>query len=86
MREEVEWQIEGFTEEIRGKIEAKLLEDQNSYWFRFRSISWFRKRRIKGKTPEVTLTEVIKELEIDAKITFIRKNNQSSSYWLIEPK
>ena len=86
VREEKEWQIQGFSNEIRLKIDKKLFEEHLSYWFRFRSIPWYRKRRIKGKDPELTLISVFNELKINAKFTLKNKGDNLSSYWLIEPK
>jgi hypothetical protein len=86
VREEKEWQIQGFSKEMKLKIDEKLFEEHLSYWFRFRSIPWYRKRRIKGKNPEQTLNSAFNELKIEVKITLMNRGDNMSSYWLIEPK
>ncbi|MHA1967039.1 MAG: hypothetical protein ACW964_04470 [Candidatus Hodarchaeales archaeon] len=86
MKEVKEWVIHGFIDEIKEIIDLKLMDDKNSYWFRYRTLSWFRIRRIKGKFPENTITKVLMELGIEAKVW--RKNLGAGLYtnWVIESK
>ncbi|UCE12943.1 MAG: hypothetical protein JSV04_12215 [Candidatus Heimdallarchaeota archaeon] len=86
VRESKEWVITGFSDEIKNTIDTKLMEDDKSFWFRYRSIPWFRRRRIKGTTPIKTIEKALNELHIEAKIWRKVLSKQSSSYWVIEPK
>ncbi len=81
-----EWNITGFTDKIKESIELKLMEDRYSYWFRYRSIPWYRKRRIKGSSPEKLIKTALKELRLEANVRRGNKGAYISSYWLIEPK
>ncbi len=85
MKEEKEWVIRGFSEEITKKINSKLMNDQFSYWFRYRSISWYRKRRIKGSSPINTILLALKELGIKGEVTKEKVDTHTSFYWIIEP-
>ncbi|PWI46858.1 hypothetical protein CEE45_14570 [Candidatus Heimdallarchaeota archaeon B3_Heim] len=81
-----EWKIKGFSEEIKEKLDSKLMEDRYSYWFRYRSIPWYRKRRIKGSYPEKLIKMALNELQLVAKVRRGNKGAYISSYWLIESK
>lgn len=86
MHESKEWGVLGFADEIKNQIDAKLMEDEYSFWFRYRSIPWFRKRRIKGSSTKETIEKTLKELHIEAIISRKKPSKESSSYWVIEPK
>jgi hypothetical protein len=86
MKETKEWTILGFKEEIRVQIDSKLMDDEFSYWFRFRSLPWYRKRRLKGNSPKSTIEKALSELKINAVVWKKDKGKQISSYWVIEPE
>jgi hypothetical protein len=86
MREAKEWVVQGFTEGITEKINSKLMDDKYSYWFRFRTIPWYRRRKIKGLSPKETIEKALSELQICAKVWWKDDWKQISSYWIIEPE
>ncbi|MFX0181860.1 MAG: hypothetical protein ACFE95_02160 [Candidatus Hodarchaeota archaeon] len=86
MREQKEWIVQGFKDKVKEKIESKLMDDEYSYWFRYRSIPWYRKRRLKGNSPKETIENALKELQIEALVWKKDQWKQISSYWVIEPK
>lgn len=86
MREQKEWIVQGFKDEAKEKIESKLMDDEYSYWFRYRSIPWYRKRRLKGNSPKETIEKALNELQIEASVWKNDQWKQISSYWVIEPK
>ena len=83
-QEQKEWVIKGFTDDIKEKIDITLMGDRYSYWFRYRSIPWYRKRRIKGISPKELIEEALNELKVDGKVRREKKTTHISSYWLIE--
>lgn len=85
MRETKDWKILGFNEETQVKIDSKLMDDEYSYWFRFRSLPWYRKRKLKGNLPKNTIEKALRELKINAVVRKKEKGKQISSYWVIEP-
>ena len=86
MREAKEWVVLGFTGGIKEKINSKLMDDKYSYWFRFRTIPWYRRRKIKGSSPKETIEKALRELQINAKVWWKDDWKQISSYWIIEPE
>jgi hypothetical protein len=86
MREQKEWIVQGFKDEAKEKIESKLMDDEYSYWFRYRSIPWYRKRRLKGNSPKETIEKALNGLQIEASVWKKDQWKQISSYWVIEPK
>lgn len=86
MKQVKEWTICGFTDEIKVIIDQKMMDDKHSYWFRYRTLSWFRIRRIKGISPENTIKKILLELGIEAKVW--RKSLDADLYtnWVIESK
>jgi hypothetical protein len=86
MREQKEWIVQGFKDEAKEKIESKLMDDEYSYWFRYRNIPWYRKRRLKGNSPKETIEKALNELQIEASVWKKDQWKQISSYWVIEPK
>lgn len=85
MRVSKEWLIQGFKDEIKEKIGTKLMDDNYSYWFRYRSIPWYKIRRIKGESPKETIEKAIGELQIET-IVWRKDRRKQSSYRVIEPK
>ncbi len=81
-----EWKIRGYSLENSKKIDEKLMNDQFSYWFRYRSIPWYRKRKIKGTSPRDTIFLVLDELELTGDVTREKKERHTSYHWLIESK
>ncbi len=86
MKETKEWSIQGFDEEIQIKINEILMKEEISYWFRFRTISWYRIRRIKGSNPIETIERALREQNIEAKVWRKNQWKSSTSTWIIEPK
>ncbi|MFX0086467.1 MAG: hypothetical protein ACFFAU_12425 [Candidatus Hodarchaeota archaeon] len=86
MKETKEWSIQGFDEEIEIIIDEILMKEEISYWFRFRTISWYRIRRIKGLNPIKTIERALKEQNIEAKVWKKNQLKSSTSIWVIEPK
>ncbi len=86
MQELKDWVIQGFKDEIKEKINIKLMDDEYSYWFRYRSIPWYRKRKITGISPKETIEKALSELQIEATVRRNEQLKQTSSYWVIEPK
>jgi hypothetical protein len=86
MKESKEWSIQGFNEEIKARIDAILMNEEISYWFRFRTISWYRIRRIKGVNPIETIERALTERNIEAKVCRKDQWKSSTSTWVIEPK
>ena len=68
MRITKEWVIQGFDDEIKNLIDTKLMDDEYSYWFRFRSIPWYKKRKIKGVTPKETIKKALSEIHVEASV------------------
>ncbi|MHA1977480.1 MAG: hypothetical protein ACW98I_11305 [Candidatus Hodarchaeales archaeon] len=86
IQDEKEWKIKGYSDQIIKKLDMKLMEDQFSYWFRYRSIPWYRKRRIKGINPRELLKSVLKDLHLDGNIRRVKYTSHTSYYWVIESK
>ena len=86
IQEDREWKILGFTDEMKNLVNLKLMEDCYSYWFRYRSIPWYKKRRIKGVDPKYLIEEALKTLQLEVNVRREKQNNYNSYYWLIEPR
>ena len=83
-QEEKEWKIRGYSDEITKKFDSKLMEDRFSYWFRYRSIPWYRKRRIRGTIPKKLIEEALKELHLEGNVWREKITNNVSWFWIIE--
>ena len=84
MREETEWVIRGFSEEIAEKITRTLMDDEYSYWFHYRSIPWYRIRRIKGINPKKTLLMALDHLQVQAVVHIDLQKKNLFAHWIIE--
>ncbi len=84
MREETEWVILGFSEEITMKISTTLMDDEYSYWFHYRSIPWYRIRRVKGIDPMKTLLTVLDRLQVVASVRRDLQKAHLFAQWIIE--
>ncbi len=85
MRITKEWVIQGFDDEINNRIDTKLMDDEYSYWFRFRSIPWYKRRKIKGNYPKETIEKALSELQVEAAVWRNKQWKEIASYWVIEP-
>lgn len=85
MKEAKEWIIQGFSEKTKDKIDNQLMNDEFSYWFRFRTISWYRIRRIKGLSPKKTIEKALNKIKIDVKVYRNQQLKFNSSIWIISP-
>ena len=86
MRITKEWVIQGFDDEIKSLIDTKLMDDEYSYWFRFRSIPWYKRRKIKGMTPKETIEKALSEIQVEASVWRNTQWKEIASYWVIEPR
>lgn len=86
MKEAKEWIIQGLNDKLKDEIDSHLMQDEFSYWFRFRTLTWYRIRRIKGFSPEKTLEKALNDLEIDIKFYKDKQGKSNSSIWIISPK
>ena len=84
MKEVKEWVIRGFDNETTEKIDSKLMENEYSYWFKFRTLNWYRIRRIKGVSPINEIKRALTELQIEAKVWQNNNEKSLSSNWIIE--
>ena len=80
-----QWEIEGFSSEISKKIDSILMNDNNSYWYHFRTIPWFNIRRIAIENCSVLKKIVLTELNIQIEIVITKKTGDIFSKWIIKP-
>lgn len=85
MKEAKEWKIQGFSDKIKDEIDTHLMKDEFSYWFRFRTISWYRIRRIRGLSPLKTIEIALKKIEINVEVSKDQQWKSNSSLWIISP-
>lgn len=85
MKEEKEWNIRGFDTKTACVIDKTILNDEFTYWFHYRSIPWYRIRRIKGIDPIKTIKIILDSLEIKATIRREHQYGKLFSIWVIEP-
>jgi len=85
MQKVKQWKFKGFTNETREEIEKILMDDDNSYWFHFRSIPWFQIRRIAIENPFILKKTVLKELNIHIEVEISKKTGDLFSKWIIKP-
>lgn len=81
-----EWIIQGFSDKMTEEIDSHLMSDEYSYWFRFRTISWYRIRRIKGFSPKKTIEKALNAIKIDIEVSKNQRWKSNSSLWIISPK
>lgn len=70
---------------MKDEIDSHLMNDEYSYWFRFRTISWYQIRRIKGFSPKKTIEMALKKIEINAEVYKDQHRKSNSSIWIISP-
>ena len=81
-----QWEIVGFSSEISKKIDSILMNDNNSYWYHFRTIPWFNIRRIKIENSSILKKIVLTELNIQIEIEITKNTGDIFSKWFIKPK
>ena len=85
METEKQWDCEGFSSATSQKLEELLMNDKTSYWFHYRSIPWYKIRRIKIENPSVLKKIVLEELNIYIEVVVTKKTGHLFSKWIIKP-
>ena len=85
MQKVKQWKFKGFNNETCEEIEKILMNDEYSYWFHFRSISWYQIRRIAIENPFILKNIVLEELNIHIEVTISKKTGDLFSKWIIKP-
>ena len=68
---------------MKDEIDSHLMNDEYSYWFRFRTISWYQIRRIKGFSQKKTIEKALNEIKVKANIYKNQQWKSNSSVWII---
>jgi hypothetical protein len=84
MEIEKQWEFEGFAFDIEEKINQILMNDNNSYWFHFRSIPWYKIRRISIENPVILKKIVLEELNFHIEVEIRKKIGEVFSKWVIK--
>ena len=79
-----QWEFEGLSSTISEKLDQILMNDNNSYWFHFRSIPWYQIRRISIQNPVILKKIVLEELNIHIEVEICKKIGDIFSKWIIK--
>ena len=84
MKKIMQWEFEGLSSTISEGLNQILMDDNNSYWFHFRSIPWYQIRRISVKNPLVLKKIVLEELNFHIEVEIRKKIGDIFSKWIIK--